>query len=110
MLKVNNYWYIAAAARELGARPIRRERIEQLAGHCPDYGYDCEARPASQSECFLALLLALDDPCLLFSDGLRCAGNVPSIYGLADCALQECFELTTAEACSSNLEVLCSYL
>jgi hypothetical protein len=85
------------------------DRIEALAGACPDYGYDCPAYPESQSQCFLDVLLALPDPCLVFRDGSLCQSRVPSLLGIASCDIQECFLITHADECYASLEILCDY-
>lgn len=39
-----------------------------------------------------------------------CAGGKPTVVAYAKCMINECLELTTAEACYSNYEALCSVL
>lgn len=85
--------------------------IEAEAGHCPGYGYDCPAYPESQSWCFLSVLQEHSDPCFLFdSIEILCAAGMPTLEGNASCQIQECFALTTYDACYGNLEVLCPWV
>lgn len=87
------------------------ELIEARAGSCPGYGYDCPSRPEAQSWCFYDMLLGLQDPCMVFADGQLCnwATGEVTLYGLASCFMQECFELTDANACVSNMQILCAF-
>lgn len=39
-----------------------------------------------------------------------CIGGQITLIGVAKCFIEECFELTTAEACLGNLDFLCDYL
>ena len=84
-------------------------RIEEIAGSCPNYGYNCMNEPVHQAECFLDLLEFLDDPCMIFVEQPICVAGQITEYGFASCNLQECFELTTYESCMAANEVWCSF-
>jgi hypothetical protein len=94
--------------------PTVCDQIATLAGSCPGYGYDCAAYPSDQSECFLSVLqFAVEQngsACFIFQDSLPlCVAGEPSVQGFYSCSTQECFALTTYDACMGNLEVLCPW-
>ncbi len=83
--------------------------VEDVAGSCPGYGYDCSTHSDTETWCLYDVLGTLPDPCTLFEDGSLCAGSTVSPLGIASCQLQECFGLTTFDACYGNLTVLCDF-
>ena len=85
------------------------DQILNVAGQCPNYGYNCAAEPQAHSECFLDTLLVYQNPCMLFNEQPLCSNAQVSDYGVGSCMLQECFGMNTALACYENLEMLCEW-
>src|SRR5688572_7865788 len=42
------------------------ELLEEMAGHCQNYGYECEAHTEQESWCFYDVLEAMPQPCVIF--------------------------------------------
>ncbi len=83
--------------------------VEDAAGACQNYGYDCDAYPEAESWCFLEVLESLPNACELFLDDNLCSGPWVSDVGDASCRLQECFGLTTYVSCYESLVILCEF-
>ena len=98
-----------SAAEHRRTRGELEEELEDLAGNCPDYGYDCDGYSDNQSWCLYDLLESLPNPCTLFLDRPLCNGPVPSQDGIDNCGLQECFDMNTLESCVESLQILCDY-
>ena len=87
------------------------DALEELAGHCPGYSYSCQGYPEAQSQCLLSLLESLSNPCVLFYDLPVCGpGGTVTDYGDADCSLQQCFGLSSHDACYANYDALCDWV
>ena len=83
--------------------------LDAVVGHCPGYDYACESASPAQSACLLNVFESMNQPCGLFTDAPQCALGVVTETGWGSCQVQACLNLTTFEACYSNLEVLCSF-
>lgn len=83
--------------------------LDDVVGHCPGYDYACESASPTESQCLLDVFESMSQPCGLFADAPQCALGVVTETGWGSCQVQDCLNLTTFEACYSNLEVLCSF-
>ena len=95
----------------INASPRLPEGVEldDGGGHCPGYDYACESASPAESQCLLNVFESMSQPCGLFTDAPQCALGVVTETGWGSCQVQDCLNLTTFEACYSNLEVLCSF-
>ena len=96
---------------ELGSSCVSEacEELDAEVGHCPGYDYACESAPEIESQCLLNVFETMNQPCGLFADAPQCALGTVTETGWGSCQVQQCLNLTTFEACYSNLEVLCSF-
>lgn len=68
-----------------------------------------------QAECIAAVLIELESrgtSSCVYPHAMKavCIGGQITNIGVAKCFIEECLELTTADACLGNLEFLCGYL
>jgi hypothetical protein len=96
---------------ELGSSCVSEscEELDALVGHCTGYDYACESAPQAESQCLLNVFETMNQPCGLFVDAPQCALGTVTETGWGSCQVQQCLNLTTFEACYSNLEILCSF-
>lgn len=96
---------------ELGSSCVSEscQELDAAVGHCTGYDYACESAPQAESQCLLNVFETMNQPCGLFVDAPQCALGTVTETGWGSCQVQQCLNLTTFEACYSNLEILCSF-